>query len=489
MTRLLLSGALLCAAFAAHAAAPVYSIPRYALAQEDVQASLRAHPDAGPAHGKPDRYAVPVATALSLGAGRWETEGADAVWRLRVHSDGAHSLSLHLAGVKLPPGATLTVGSPAGFAQRALSAQNLATSGLWTGVIDGADLVLEARMPVAAKQAFALGTVEAFHGYRDWKRAATGKSASGACEIDVACSQGDAWRDEARSVAWVTIRNQYYCTGELLNNVRQDKAPLLITADHCGIGSAEDDVGAPSEVNTYFDYQEPSCGSVVPVNPSLSTVGSILLADDEQSDFTLLRLNLNVGSALPADAYFAGWSALGNGSDNGVAIHHPEGDVKKISTYATALAQSAADIGRTCPVDAWQVQWNEGTTEPGSSGGGLWSSTHHLIGTLSGGNASCDTPDGADYFARFDRGWTASPDRAHQLKAHLDPDGTCIAEIAGLDPQQQPNASPITSGPTRCEGTASSCGARGAGGGGVFFLPGLFGALLLRALRRRRRQD
>lgn len=465
------------------ALAPLDTVPRHELGEAATAHALREHPSTE----RPYRYAVPVRTALSLADGRWETDGADAVWRLRLSSRGALTLSLHVKALRLPAGASLQViDAASGMRQKPYTADGITGAQAWLPLVFGPDLVLEARMPLAAKPQFTLAIDEAYHGYRDWKRAATGKAGSGACNINVACSQGDDWRREIRSVARLTFAGQYYCSGELLNNVRQDARALLITADHCGIGFAEGDVGAPSSVNTYFDYESSTCeGSLINTTPQVSTYGATLLADDVQADFTLLRLNTNGNSALPTDAYFAGWSALGEGSANGVSIHHPQGDEKKISVYSMAVEPSAADIGRACPVDAWQVRWSEGTTEPGSSGGGLWNSTHHLIGTLSGGNASCENADGTDYFARFDRGWTADPNRAHQLKAHLDPDGTCIAEIPGLDPLQQPNASPLTNGPTRCEGPASNCDGAGMTGG-AWFAPGLLLALLARRRRANR---
>lgn len=461
--------------------APFAAVPRYTLNAAAVSDSQRAHPD----KQHPFRYAVPVEAGLTLAAGQWEiVNGVTAVWRLRVRSAGAQSLSLKLSPVSLPQGASLRIIDPAsGFAHRPYSAADLRLGTAWTPMVLGDELLIEARMPVAEKEAFALGIPTVYHGYRDLTQAVPAKS-SGACNINVACTQGDAWRNETRAVARITIVNTFYCSGELLNNVRQDRSALLITANHCGIGNDEDDVGPASSVNAYFNYQAATCNSAPQGQPPLpDTQGATLLADDVQSDFSLLRLNTSGTNRLPANAYFAGWSALGQTSDSGVAIHHPSGDEKKISVYTTTLAESAANIGQTCPIDAWQVQWNEGTTEPGSSGGGLWSSSHHLIGVLSGGNASCDHPDGADYFARFDRGWTANASATHQLKAHLDPDGTCIAEIAGLDPQSNPNPSPITSGPTRCEGPASNCNGAAGGGGAMTFAQLL---VLLLGLAKRR---
>ena len=458
-------------------ATPAIEVPPAAVAQALAQP---------PRRGGPDRFAVAVPLRLSLADGRWQSDGVTATWRLRIHSIGARSLSLRLAPLVIPPGGRVQLLDASGAPlPRPYLAADAGPGGAWTPMVPGETLILEATVPVPEKSLLQLGVSTAFHGYRDWAQAAavTSPKTAGSCNIDVACSEGDAWAAEIRSVALITIANTYFCSGQLVNNVRQDQAPLFLTADHCGIGTDEHDVGDASSVNFYFDYQAATCGGPDPGYTVPNVQGSTLLADDVQSDFTLLKLNIGGSNALPADAYFAGWSALVEGSSSGAAIHHPAGGDKKISLYSTPVAQAAVDIGQPCTIDTWQVQWSAGVTEPGSSGGGLYNSTHHLIGVLSGGNASCANPGGADYFARIDRAWTANANPGGQLKAHLDPDGTCIAEIPGLDPQANPNPAPITSGPTRCEGQASTCP---TGGGGGALTPGLLLLLLAGAWQRRR---
>src|SRR5690606_27422856 len=66
---------------------------------------------------------------------------------------------------------------------------------------------------------------------------------------------------------------------------------------------------------------------------------------------------------------------------------------------------------------------DDGTTEPGSSGSGLWNQNGHLIGQLYGGQASCGN-NVNDYYGRFDVSWS-------QLEAHL---GSCGPMLDGYDP-------------------------------------------------------
>lgn len=56
------------------------------------------------------------------------------------------------------------------------------------------------------------------------------KSSSGSCNIDVACKDGSGWHDQARSVAVIlTDNNQKYCTGAMVNNLRQDGKQYFLT--------------------------------------------------------------------------------------------------------------------------------------------------------------------------------------------------------------------------------------------------------------------
>src|SRR5439155_408803 len=78
----------------------------------------------------------------------------------------------------------------------------------------------------------------------------------------------------------------------------------------------------------------------------------------------LLRLN----DAAPAGASFAAWRAepvaTGAAAD---ALHHPKGDLTKLSTGTTTGYHTYND-GSTF----LQMRWQLGVTEPGSSGAGLF---------------------------------------------------------------------------------------------------------------------
>ena len=434
---------------------------------------------AEPVKERPWQFAVPVTLSLSAAQGLRLSQGGTDRWRLRLHSEGALSLSLWLDRATLPAGSTLWIYDPrAALTHGPYDGARIASAGLWTPAVAGDELVIEIRAPAGGAGELKLGAARAFHGFRSSK---AGGKAAGSCNVDITCTEGLPWTQDGASVARIEIGGAFACTGQLLNNVNQDEKRLFLTANHCGV---DGESGPASSVMFYFNYVGVCNDGQADPLPLPTFEGSNRLAYDVQSDFSLLLItDLR---PLPAGIYFAGWDATGNAPPSGVAIHHPGGDEKKISFFDGPAVPGTVNVGSGCPIDAWAVSWSSGTTEPGSSGGGLWDASHRLVGLLSGGAASCLNQSGIDYFARLDRAWTASPAAERQLKAHLDPDGTCVAIVPGLDPAgPSPGPVPATSGNQVCAGPSSSCSGSTRGGGGSF---GGFVVLLLLSLSRLRRR-
>jgi hypothetical protein len=86
------------------------------------------------------------------------------------------------------------------------------------------------------------------------------------------------------------------------------------------------------------------------------------------------------------------------------------------------------------PDSHWFVDaWDQGTTEPGSSGSALFHrGSKRLIGFLSGGLASCTNPAGFDCYGRFSEAWDG-PSRNQRLRDWLDPSGNGPRRINGFD--------------------------------------------------------
>jgi hypothetical protein len=86
------------------------------------------------------------------------------------------------------------------------------------------------------------------------------------------------------------------------------------------------------------------------------------------------------------NVFYTGWDRSTSPATTGVVgIHHPAGDVKKISFENQAVTSQTWGSAQ-----CWKVaDWDDGTTEGGSSGSGLWNMNGLLIGQLFGGYAAC----------------------------------------------------------------------------------------------------
>jgi len=134
--------------------------------------------------------------------------------------------------------------------------------------------------------------------------------------------------------------------------------------------------------------------------------GATQLYTSGASDVALLQItNMTVTDAQNWNCFYAGW----DNSDaltvtQATGIHHPSGDVKKIcreNNPPTHLTWG----GAAC----WEVaNWDQGVTEPGSSGSPLFDQNHRIIGQLYGGGSACvGTNDNNqdDNYGRFGISW------------------------------------------------------------------------------------
>ncbi|HRD51510.1 MAG TPA: trypsin-like peptidase domain-containing protein, partial [Flavobacteriales bacterium] len=172
----------------------------------------------------------------------------------------------------------------------------------------------------------------------------------------------------------------------LINNCQNNGTPYFLTANHC--------LGGNNSWVFRFNWNSPVCTPTTNAPTNQTVSGSQLRANNAASDVALLQLN----STPPAsyNVFYTGWDKSGTAPTASTCIHHPDGDIKKIS-FDTNPATSVSWGGAAC----WRIaNWEDGTTEPGSSGSGLWNQNGLLIGQLYGGTASCSNNIN-DYFGRF----------------------------------------------------------------------------------------
>jgi hypothetical protein len=361
-------------------------------------------------------------------------------WRLGIAVDNAKGLNGYFQNVELAEGEQLFLYDQS--KTTLLGAFTDFNNGqfLATGIIPGNKIVVEFntknlsdRLPFELVQVGV--TVNDFNG--------TNRDFGGAdfCEVLVNCPEGDDWKPERNGVARILIseRNSlYWCSGTLVNNTSQDGKPYFLTANHCGQQADSSDY---SKWVFYFNYESRDCEFPVLEPPHQTISGAKLLAHSSSStssgsDFKLLLLADDIPPEY--EPYYSGWDRSGSGASAGVGIHHPEGDLKMISTYKDPLV--SVNYNNPSP-DAngkyWMVHWSEtqnghGVTEGGSSGSPIFSQGGYVVGLLSGGRASCTAQDEPDYYGKFSYSWESNgTDSTTQLKPWLDPLNLNVDRLPG----------------------------------------------------------
>lgn len=369
------------------------------------------------------------------------------VWKATITSENALALGLYFSDFFLPKGAELFIYSPdkeqiiGSFTEI-----NNSESGVFaTELIFGDKLIIEYNEPAAVAGLGRFTIDEVLHAYRgvnNLKSSNTnGFGGSGSCEVNVNCSEGADYENQKNSVVRLLIKegsSSYWCTGSVINNVNNDRTPYILSAWHCFDEVTSTDL---NQMIVYFNYQSATCDnpSVEPIAKTMTGATKIASSSNSGtmgSDFYLVELQQNI----PVDynAYFMGWDRTGNGSTNGVTIHHPQGDIKKISTYITDLTTTTYSYTGAAINGSWEVVWREttnghGVTEGGSSGSPIYSQNGFIIGTLTGGGASCTNLFSPDYYSKFDFHWDKNGiNNDDRLKPWLDPDNTGTTILQGV---------------------------------------------------------
>ena len=379
----------------------------------------------------PPRFAAPhFIEARTVDAGTWERldEGGK-IWRLRVRSEGALSLNIGLTTFRLPEEAMLHLYDPERrHVLGPFTAADAVEGEFWSPILQGDEAVLELYVPENPAFEPELVIAQVSHDYRGFGRIASAKLMQGFCNNDVICPEGDPWRDDIRSEGVFTLGGQWYCSGQMMNSNTDSPPPYFLTAYHCGITTSNDQT-----VRVYWNYESPSCGMLCCGSLSDNQYGSVLKARYSTSDFCLIELSQDPDSS--SNVYYSGWDATGGSVSSCVAIHHPGTDEKAISFNYDPITVTSY-LGYTVPGNSthWRVDdWEDGTTEGGSSGSGIWDPNHRLVGQLHGGYASC-TSITSDWYGRLSVSWTGGGSSVSRLKDWLDPRDTGTRALDGRDP-------------------------------------------------------
>ncbi len=354
-------------------------------------------------------------SSIPLAALDWQTlsDGSRAA-KIDVVSPDAKAIRVALALPAMDTGVSLRFSGNGDLAQvfgpipaNAVAGDTQRFGVFWSPVLDGDTATIEIHVDAGTSvPAVPLTIARVSHqvvapatiGKMDTK-AVEDIGTSGACEIDVACvsPQTTAFVDSTKAVAAIEFTQEdgftYLCTGQLLNDSVSSNTPYFFSANHC-----LDSAMAARTLNTYWFFDAVACNSrtVPPFVQQAS--GAAMLGRSVDFDWSLVRLN-----APPPDGVkFSAWRVDPIPSLAPVSvIHHPQGDLKKWSEGNGEGYQLYTDGSSFA-----QVQYTQGSTEPGSSGAGLLTFNnagyYEVRGGLWRGSASCQNPRGTDEYSRID---------------------------------------------------------------------------------------
>ncbi len=377
-----------------------------------------------------------------------ELSDGSRLWRLALRSPGAVMMSVVFSHFNIPENATLHIySSDRSQLVGTYTNDNVESNGLFASDdIIGDELVIEYYEPADALFHGEIEIAKVNHIYRDFLHVSPDNGSKGPhgdsdgdCHIDVKCPEGDGWGDQIKSVVCIKMDMSdgytYLCSGAMINNVRQDKTPYVLTANHCFVGT--DMTG--STIRFYFEYETNECGGLGG-NYKKNASGAEVVANanyngstatlNRSSDFLLFKITGTISPSFRDNIVFAGWDATG-ASSVGAGIHHPGGDFKKISiprvVYSNGTTSKYWVVG-------WHTNPTKGVTEQGSSGSPLFNANGLIIGDLSTGSSACDNLEGTDNYGKISYSWTNNNNtsNSHKLQPWLDPDNTGTRVLQGI---------------------------------------------------------
>ncbi|WP_172284196.1 T9SS type A sorting domain-containing protein [Chryseobacterium sp. LAM-KRS1] len=346
---------------------------------------------------------------------------------------------------------------------------NATNKGLEFGIqpIPGNTLYIELSYPVYSTNKPTLITEKLIHSINDFYGGVYGTA--GNCHKNVVCEfTGN--NDQSRNIKSVGmilypiyingIKQSTFsamCSGNLINNTKQDGAPYFLTAAHCIGVSNTNNIYWKDEVITLFNYEAKTCtsnGSDAPSNNSVKGCDVLTESPQSANDFALLKLTATPIELAKYKICYAGWDNNPNSYSvnytNAYGIHHPNGDTKKISYIDTVypvisnepILQSGLFGYYSVPYQLdlqgtfLQNSWRSGIVEKGSSGSPLFNSYDRLIGSLSTGPKpdyfNCSNPDiysnkWFTYYSRFSSNFL-------NMSPWLNPNGTNVQTIGPYCP-------------------------------------------------------
>lgn len=396
-------------------------------------------------------------------AGKWQTlADSQKVWKLTINAPQSHGVIVRYSDFYIPEGGKLYVYNEDNKKDSWIYTHNQNPNGgrYSNEVLSGDKITLEYVAPKASAEQARLNILEIGYKYREVEESfyvydnklKSFNDYRNRCMPNINCDEGRYWQNQKKGVVRIRVQTSVstlaICTGSLVNNTNEDKAPYILTAYHCFFSHNGKPLYNLETTEFNFNYETPECENSSVEPPFNQIYGADMLVANPMfggSDGVLLKMKQNIPSTW--SVYYNGWSRENNPNniESGAIIHHPQGDVKKITLYAKSPISGAWDGqgGPSAPGAHWLVNYSVGATEPGSSGAPMFNQNGLIVGTLSGGSSSCNRPMLADYYGKLWYHWDQSADPSLHMSQYLDPKYNGTAQsLGGLDVTGTPNPNP-----------------------------------------------
>jgi len=342
--------------------------------------------------------------------------GTTAIYYFTLKAVDASNISAYFNKFILSKNSLLSIYSKTELTDSVTAKENNETDTWSTRVYQGSTLHIVLNMPLEELGQSSLNLGFVYWGYRE--RGFTphfgAPGASDPCQINVACPTGNGWGNERNSVALINA-NGHWATGTLVMNTCATNKPYLLTANH--------NLSAGNVQNWVFQflYYSTDCSTDIGYREDIQINGCIVRASNGTSDFALLELNQT--PPVNSGIHYAGWSRDSNpfSITSTTFLHHPAGDVLKISVDNGSPVQSPAGS-----IQCWRLALDLGGDQGGSSGGPYFNQQHRIVGQHYGVptqhvNEPCHPEK---YGGRFDLSWTGAGTNSTRLSNWLDPANT-----------------------------------------------------------------
>ena len=350
------------------------------------------------------------------------------IWRLKISSPNAYAISLEYDNFQINNNGQFYVySSDKSYVYGAYTNLNNHPENLFsTPLVGGDEIILEYN---GTQEGTEIWISEIIHDYRDIMNFSN-EDRTRDCGTNPSCSSALPYQNQINATSWLDMGGAI-CTGSMVNNTEQDLTPYYMTAWHCIQGSS------PSSYRFYFNYDTNSCTSSN-YNYGSYAYGSILRASSGSmdGDFALLEITGYIYDSW--DVYYAGWNRYSSNQPVEVGVHHPGGSPKKVNfdnDYATTGSWGINWYGGGYSPGGsyWEITWDDGGTEGGSSGSPAYDNNGRLIGVLSGGGNECSfsSNSGESYYAKFSYAWNFGSSSSSRLKDWLDPNNTGVYTMNG----------------------------------------------------------